>query len=66
MPFAVVREDIRGEGRSVARVATEDAQGRILRDGGEGAGRRGADAVDGDVLEVRPRGRGVICDTIVF
>lgn len=66
MPFAVVREDIRGEGRAVARVATEDAQGGILRDGGEGAGRRGADAVDGDVLEVRPRRRGVIFDTVIF
>lgn len=61
-----MRENIRGEGRAVARVATEDAQGRILRDGGESAGRRGADAIDGDVLEVRPRRRGVICDIVAF
>lgn len=53
---AVVLEDEAGEGVAVAAVLAEDLQGRLLRDGLEGARGGGADAVDGHVLEVRPTG----------
>lgn len=49
----MVEDELR-EGVAVAGVAAEDLEGRILPDGGQGAGRGWADAVDWDVLEVRP------------
>lgn len=57
MPLGVVVEDEVREDVAVARVAAEDLERGVLRDGGEGAGGGGADAVDGDVLQVRPFGR---------
>lgn len=56
MPLGVVVEDEVREGIAVARVAAEDLERGLLGDGCEGAGGGGADAVDGDVLQVRPFG----------
>lgn len=50
VPLGVVVEDELGESVAVAGVAAEDLEGRVLGDGGEGAGGGWADGVDGDVL----------------
>lgn len=65
MPLGVVVEDEVREGVAVARVAAEDLEGGLLGDGGEGAGGGGADAVDGDVLQVRPFG-GIYWEKLLF
>ena len=54
VPLGVVVEDEVREGVAIAGLAAKDLEGRILRDGGQGAGGGWADAVDGNMLEVRP------------
>ena len=54
IPFTVMLQHEMGEGLAVARVLAEYLQARHLGDGFQGAGRGGADAIYGNVLQMRP------------